>query len=71
MHTIILGFDWSGWRVLIESEINIATGMVWLVCSDKWKVPWVYYSMREMFVNEFILNSSTCITIPKNNENEI
>ena len=32
-----LGFDWSGWRVLIKSEIIIATGMVWPVRSDKWK----------------------------------
>ena len=34
-----LGFDWSGWKVLIKSEIIIATGMVWPVRSDKWKAP--------------------------------
>ena len=30
-----LGFDWSGWIVLIKSEILITTGMVWPVSSDK------------------------------------
>ena len=39
---LILGFDWSGWIVLIKSEILIATGMVWPVSSDKQKVPLVY-----------------------------
>ena len=34
-----LGFDWSGWIVLIKSEILITTGMVWPVSSGKWKVP--------------------------------
>ena len=34
-----LGFDWSGWIVLIKSEILIMTGMVWPVSSDKWKAP--------------------------------
>ena len=34
-----LGFDWSGWIVLINSEILITTGMVWPVSSDKWKAP--------------------------------
>ena len=34
-----LEFDWSGWRVLIKRETIIATGMVWPVSSDKWKVP--------------------------------
>ena len=34
-----LEFDWSGWRVLIKREPIIATGMVWPVSSDKWKVP--------------------------------
>ena len=32
-----LGFDWSGWIVLIKSEILVTTRMVWLVSSDKWK----------------------------------
>ena len=32
-----LEFDWSGWIVLIKSEILITTGIVWPVCSDKWK----------------------------------
>ena len=32
-------FDWSGWIVLIKSEILITTGMVWPVSSGKWKVP--------------------------------
>ena len=40
-----LGFDWSGWRVLINSEILITTGMVWLVSSDKWKAPLVSLSI--------------------------
>ena len=35
-------FDWSGWIVLIKSEILIATGMVWPVSSDKWKAPLGY-----------------------------
>ena len=34
-----LGFDWSGWKVLIKSEVVIATGMVSSVSSDKWKAP--------------------------------
>ena len=29
-----LGFDWSGWAVLIKRLIIIATGMVWAVSSD-------------------------------------
>ena len=37
-----LRFDWSGWIVLIKSEILIATGMVWPVSSDKWKAPLGY-----------------------------
>ena len=36
-----LGFDWSGWIVLIKSEILITTGMVWPVSSGKWKRPLV------------------------------
>ena len=32
-----LGFNISGWVVLIKSEILITTGMVWPVSSDKWK----------------------------------
>ena len=35
------GFDWSGWIVLIKSEILITTGMVWPVSSGKWKRPLV------------------------------
>ena len=42
MHTSCLGFDRSGLIVLIKSEILIATGMVWLVSSGKWKVPLVF-----------------------------
>ena len=34
-----LGLDSSVSRVLIKSEIIIATGMVWPVSSDKWKAP--------------------------------
>ena len=34
-----LGFDWSGWIVLIKSEILITTGMVWSVSSGKWQGP--------------------------------
>ena len=34
-----LGFNISGWIVLIKSEILIMTGMVWQVSSDKWKAP--------------------------------
>ena len=30
-----LGFDWSGWIVLIKSEIVITTGMIRLVSCDK------------------------------------
>ena len=36
-----LGFDWSGWIVLIKSEILITMGMVCPVSSDKQKAPWV------------------------------
>ena len=32
-----LGFDRSGWMVLIKSEILITTGIVWPVSSDKRK----------------------------------
>ena len=39
LHAYYLGFDWSGWIVLIESEILITTGMVWPVSSGKWKAP--------------------------------
>ena len=38
-HTNYLGFDWSGWIVLIKSEILNTTGMVWPLSSDKWKAP--------------------------------
>ena len=38
VHTI-LGFDSSGWIVLIKSEILIKVGMVWPVRSDRWKAP--------------------------------
>ena len=34
-----LGFDGSGSRVLIKTEIIITTGMIWPVSSDKWKAP--------------------------------
>ena len=34
-----LGFDWSGWLILIKSEILITMGMGWPVSSDKWKAP--------------------------------
>ena len=34
-----LWFDWSGWIVLIKSQILITTGMVWPVSSGKWKAP--------------------------------
>ena len=36
-----LGFDWSGWIVLIKRLIIIATGMVWPVSSDQWKAPFM------------------------------
>ena len=32
-----LGFEWSGWIVLIKSEILVTTRMVWAVSFDKWK----------------------------------
>ena len=32
--------DWSVCISLIKSEILIAMGMDWPVCSDKWKAPW-------------------------------
>ena len=34
LHTIILGFDWSDWIVLINSEILITTGRVWSVLTN-------------------------------------
>ena len=37
LRSCYLRFDWSGWIVLIKSEILIATGMVWPVSSDKEK----------------------------------
>ena len=37
---------WSGWIVLIKSEILIMTGMVWPVSSDKWKAPLLPYAAR-------------------------
>ena len=37
--THYLGFDWSSWIVLINSEILITKGRVWPVSSDKWKAP--------------------------------
>ena len=40
-----LGFDWSGWRVLIKRETIIATGMVGPVSSDKWKVPFKQFPL--------------------------
>ena len=43
--TYYLGFDWSGWRVFIKSEIIIATGMVWPVSSDEWKAPLVFHKI--------------------------
>ena len=50
----ILGFDGSGWRVFIKTEIIIATGMVWPVSSDKWTAPlvWLYFKniMKETTV---------------------
>ena len=39
LRTRYLGFDWSGWIVLIKSEILITTGMARPVSSDKWKAP--------------------------------
>ena len=39
-----LRFDWSGWIVLIKSEIPIATGIVWPVSSDKRKAPLVSFA---------------------------
>ena len=35
-----LGFDRSGWMLLIKSEILITTGIVWAVSSDKPKARW-------------------------------
>ena len=37
--TNYLVFDWSGWIVLIKSEILNTTGIVWPLSSDKWKAP--------------------------------
>ena len=39
LHACYLGFDWSGRKVVIKSEIIISTGMIWPVISDKWKAP--------------------------------
>ena len=36
---LYLRFDWSGWIVLIKSEVLITRGEVWQVSSDKWKAP--------------------------------
>ena len=35
------GFGWSGWLILITSEILIIIGICWPVSSDKWKAPLV------------------------------
>ena len=51
-----LGFDWTGWIVLIKSEILFSTGMVWRVKSDKWKAPLemhvVYNQQRDLGPDE-------------------
>ena len=39
-----LGFDWSGWIVLIKSEILNTTGIVWPLSSDKWNASLVWFS---------------------------
>ena len=44
LHESYVGFHQSGWIVLIKSEILIMTGMVWLVSSDRWKMPCVWSS---------------------------
>ena len=36
-----LGFEWSGWIVLIDSEILITTKTVGSVSNDEWKAPLV------------------------------
>ena len=41
-------FDWSGWIVLIKSEILVTTGRCWPLRLDKWKRPIkvFYFSAR-------------------------
>ena len=48
--THYLGFDWSRWIVLINSEILITKGRVWPVSSDKWKAPWVSSDIPKLFL---------------------
>ena len=43
-----LGFDWSGWIVLIKSEILITMGMVWPVSSGKWKAPFSQHILHAL-----------------------
>ena len=43
---MLFRIEWSGWIVLIKSEILIMTGMVWPVSSDKWKAPLLPYAAR-------------------------
>ena len=45
--THYLGFDWSSWIVLINSQILITKERAWPVSSDKWKAPLV----REWMLN--------------------
>ena len=46
-----LGFDWSGWRVLIKSEILIMTGIAWfgrfVLTNEKvWPLPTLHGTMQ-------------------------
>ena len=54
-----LGFDWSGWIVLIKSEILITMGMVWPVSSGKWKALFVCHSWLKWNLEMLVLRRKT------------
>ena len=57
-------FDWSGWIVLIKSEIPNTTGMVWPLSSDKWKARYLStdmttkasYVSKNIYSFEFVID---------------
>ena len=52
--------DWSGWIVLIKSEILITTGMVWPVSPDEWKAP-LLLTMVQAYNNQSSSDAATLI----------
>ena len=54
LHSHYSGFDGSGRIVLIESEILITTGMVWLVSSDKRKASLFFFSTYVNTIGDFL-----------------